>query len=464
LVFIESPGWQHIGTDEKWIAQYKINIERMVKDHYNHPSIVLWGVRINEGPDHHELYAWANDFVHQFDKYRQTGGVRNFKNSELLEDVYTYNDFVHEGDNIGVEDPKDIIGKGIPYLVTEFGGHMYPTKSYDDESHRVNQALRHFRVLNDLQKYPQISGGIGWVFADYQTHKDFGSGDRICHHGVLDQFRHSKYAASVYQSQRDDVVVLDVLSRLQLGDHPKGIIGETVIASNVDYIELYKNDEFVAKFWPKRDAFPHLAHPPFIIDDYIGEAILKSGRFSKMDAGIIKEALRIGAIKGFSKLGFINYSKIGLVMIKNKLKYKDLVDLWYQFVLSWGTEMTKFTFKGYRGGELVIEKSLAAAHEYHLEVTTDREFMVIDDTYDVLRVSVRLIDEYGMPAFYAQEAVSVKVSNELEVLGPSVFPLTGGQTSFYVKTRVLDKAVGKIAITTPYYGEVNLKINIVKST
>ncbi|HOJ45051.1 MAG TPA: glycoside hydrolase family 2 TIM barrel-domain containing protein [Bacilli bacterium] len=464
LVFIESPGWQHIGTDEKWIAQYKINIERMVKDHYNHPSIVLWGVRINEGPDYHDLYSWANDFVHQFDKHRQTGGVRNFKNSELLEDVYTYNDFVHEGDNVGVDDPKDIIGKGIPYLVTEFGGHMYPTKSYDDESHRVNQALRHFRVLNDLQKYPQISGGIGWVFADYQTHKDFGSGDRICHHGVLDQFRHPKYAASVYQSQRDDVVVLDVLSRLQLGDHPKGIIGETVIASNVDYIELYKNDEFVAKFLPKRDAFPYLAHPPFIIDDYIGEAILKSGRFSKMDAGIIKEALRIGAIKGFSKLGFINYSKIGLVMVKNKLKYKDLVDLWYQFVLSWGTEMTKFTFKGYRGGELVIEKSLAAAHEYHLEVTTDREFMVIDDTYDVLRVSVRLLDEYGMPAFYAQEAVSVKVSNELEVLGPSVFPLTGGQTSFYVKTRVLDKAVGKIAITTPDYGEVNLKINIVKST
>lgn len=464
LVFIESPGWQFIGSDEKWINQYKINIERMVKDNYNHPSIVLWGVRINEGPDHHELYSWANEFVHNFDKHRQTGGVRNFKHSELLEDVYTYNDFVHEGDNIGVENPKDIIGKGVPYLVTEFGGHMYPTKVYDDETHRVNQALRHYRVLNDINKYHQISGGIGWVFADYQTHKDFGSGDRVCHHGVLDQFRLPKYAASVYKSQQSDTPVLDVLSRIQLGDHPKGIIGETIIASNVDYIELYKNDEFVAKFSPSFDRFPSLAHPPFVIDDYIGEAIHKSGRFSKMDAGIIKEALRIGAIKGFSKLGLINYSKIGLVMVKNKLKYKDLVDLWYQFVLSWGTEMTKFTFKGYQSGNLVIEKSIAAGHQYRLIVTPDRDTFMIGDTYDVIRVCVKLVDEYDQVATYVQEAVTVKVSNELELLGPQNFPLTGGQTAFFVKTRVLDKASGKIVVMTPDYGEVTIKFNVLKAS
>ncbi len=462
LVMIEIPGWQYIGSDEKWINQFKINLERMVKDYYNHPSIVLWGVRINEGPDHHDLYTWANEFVHSFDRSRQTGGVRNLKHSELLEDVYTYNDFVHEGDNIGIEDPKTIAGKGVPYLVTEYNGHMYPTKVYDDEEHRVNQALRHFRVLDDIYKYEQVSGGIGWVFADYQTHQDFGSADRLCHHGVLDQFRMPKYAASVYASQSNEQPYLEVLSRLQNGDHPKAIIGTTVVASNVDYIELYKNDEFVAKFLPAKKDYPYLPHPPFIIDDYIGNAILKSGRFSRADAKILKQALQLGAIKGFAKLGMWNYSKIGLVMVKNKLKYQDLVNLWYQYVTNWGTELTKFSFKGYRHGEEVISKQLAPSHHYQLDVTSDHDPLIVGDTYDVARISIKLLDEYQCVATYVQEAVTVKVSSELAILGPDSFPLIGGQTACYIRTRILDEGVGKITISTPHYGTIELKIKIKK--
>jgi len=460
LVLIESPGWQHIGAEEKWQSQYKINIERMVKDHYNHPSIVLWGVRINESPDHHDLYQWANDYVRAFDKSRPTGGVRNFKHSELLEDVYTYNDFVHEGDNIGLEDPKKISGKDVPYLVTEYGGHMYPTKVFDSESHRVHQALRHFRVLNDAMKYDQIAGAIGWVFADYQTHKDFGSGDHICHHGVLDQFRLPKYAAAAYMSQRDDAAVLEVLSRMQIGDHPKGILGATIVASNCDYLELYKNDEFVAKFRPDKDGYPDIKHPPFIIDDYIGEAIHKSGQFSKGDASIIKEALRQGSIKGFSKLSLWQYSKIGVVMVKNKLSYKNLVDLWYKHVTNWGDETTKYTFKGYINGKLAIQKDVQAGMTYTLSVSTEAEKLIVGPTYDVARVVVRLLDEFGFPAVYAQTAVQASISGNLEILGPSIFSITGGQTAFYVRTKTLEKGVGKILVSAPFYGQQELKLPI----
>ena len=462
LVLIESPGWQHIGDSSSWHEQYKRNIKTMVTDHYNHPSIILWGVRINESGDHHELYSWANEFVHSFDKRRPTGGIRNFKHSEFLEDVYTYNDFVHEGDNIGLEDPKDIIGKGVPYLVTEFGGHMYPTKTFDDENHRVNQALRHFKVLDDVYRYPQISGGIGWVYSDYQTHKDFGSGDHICHHGVLDQFRLPKYASHVYASQGEERIVLEVLSRMQIGDHPKGILGATIVASNVDYIELYKNGEFVAKFLPDRENHPHLPHPPFIIDDYIGDAILKSGRFSKMDSGIIKEALRLGAIKGFGKLGLWQYSKIGLVMVKNRLSYKNLVDLWYQYVTNWGDETTNFTFKGYKDGNLVVTKQVETGHTYHLEATPDEPALVIGDTYDVTRIIVRVVDEFGFVATYLQQAATIKVSSELEVLGPLTFPITGGQTGVYVRSKTLLPGKGKVIIDTPDYGGVVLTLDIKK--
>ena len=47
LVFTELPGWRHIG-DERWKEQACENLREMILQYRNHPSIVLWGVRINE--------------------------------------------------------------------------------------------------------------------------------------------------------------------------------------------------------------------------------------------------------------------------------------------------------------------------------------------------------------------------------------------------------------------------------
>ena len=63
---------------------------------------------------------------------------------------------------------------------------MYPTKPFDDGPHRQEHALRHVRVQNAAYASGEHAGCFGWCMFDYQTHKDFGSGDRICYHGVLD--------------------------------------------------------------------------------------------------------------------------------------------------------------------------------------------------------------------------------------------------------------------------------------
>ena len=76
-----------------------------------------------------------------------------------------------------------------PYLISEYNGHMYPTKSYDWEEHRVWHAMRHASVLDAVAGEADIAGSFGWCMFDYNTHKDFGSGDRICYHGVMDMFR-----------------------------------------------------------------------------------------------------------------------------------------------------------------------------------------------------------------------------------------------------------------------------------
>ena len=77
LVFEEIAGWQHIG-DKEWQNKSIENVQNMIERDWNHPSIILWGVRINESPDNHEFYLKTNQVAHQLDSTRQTGGVRKF--------------------------------------------------------------------------------------------------------------------------------------------------------------------------------------------------------------------------------------------------------------------------------------------------------------------------------------------------------------------------------------------------
>src|SRR6185312_11686685 len=75
LVLEEIPGWQHIG-DQAWKDLAVDNVSRMIRRDWNHPSIVLWGVRINESRDDHDFYTRTNALAHQLDPTRQTGGIR----------------------------------------------------------------------------------------------------------------------------------------------------------------------------------------------------------------------------------------------------------------------------------------------------------------------------------------------------------------------------------------------------
>ena len=190
LVLEEIPGWQHIGP-EPWKEVAIDNVSRMIRRDWNHPCIILWGVRINESRDDHDFYTRTNAFAHALDTTRQTGGIRNFRTSELLEDVFTINDF-----GFPLQPPNHPL-----YLNTEFVGHTYPVKTTDDDERQREHTLRHARIHDQLASNPQYAGGIGWCAFDYNTHANFGSGDRICPHGVMDIFRLPKPAAGFYKSQ-----------------------------------------------------------------------------------------------------------------------------------------------------------------------------------------------------------------------------------------------------------------------
>ncbi len=254
LVLEEIPGWQHIG-DARWQDLAVDNVRRMVRRDWNHPAIVLWGVRINESEDNHDFYTRTNAMARSLDPTRQTGGIRYLYNSELLEDVFTMNDF-----GFPLRPPNHPL-----YLNTEFVGHTYVTKMTDTGERHAEHIRRHARVHDQIASSPQYAGGIGWCAFDYNTHSNFGSGDRVCYHGVCDIFRLPKPAAGFYRSQCDpaEEVVLEPAFHWAARDDWSGGWESAVICSNCDHLKIFVGDALAAEADPDRTTYAHLPHPPF---------------------------------------------------------------------------------------------------------------------------------------------------------------------------------------------------------
>jgi beta-galactosidase len=411
LVFEEIPGWQHIGGDA-WKDVTVDSVRRMIERDWNHPSIVLWGVRINESRDDHDFFARTNALAHELDATRQTGGVRCIEKSELLEDVYTMNDFVNGADPatlpggraLWLREPRAVTGLGhdVPYLVTECNGHMYPTKRIDPEDRQSQHVERHLQVLDAAYGNPKIAGVIGWCMADYNTHNDFGAGDRICHHGVLDIFRAPKFAAYAYASQCEpaEQVVLEPVTYWARGEKDRCEVLPLVVLTNCDYIEFQFGDFPKKRVYPDRERYAHLPHAPVIIDG----------------------------------------------------RHVDINDLG-----AWGMRWCDGLITGFVDGQVVAEVKLSGRPvPTTLEVTADDDELVALDK-DATRVIVRALDQTGRVLPFLDDAVRVEVRGAARLLGPDLVLFKGGVAGFWVET---SGAVGAIdvRVTTGRLGEKRLTL------
>ncbi|MHC5268584.1 glycoside hydrolase family 2 protein [Enterococcus sp. LJL98] len=393
LVFEEIPGWQHIGEGE-WHEVLLQNVAEMVLRDRNHPSIVLWGVRVNESDDHHALYTQTNELCRKLDPTRQTGGVRYLEKSEFLEDVYTMNDFSYDGgdtirlkreievatyDNVQVERKglrtvEQVVGEKVPYLVTEYAGHMYPTKRFDQEERLIEHAMRHAVVVNAAYENPNISGAVGWCAFDYHTHENFGSGDRLCYHGVMDNFRVSKFAASVYASQQDPKQnpVMVPLTNWTRGDRNMAQSVPIYVFTNCDEIEVRYNGKSRGFYQREADGqFNHLPYPPIVLKE---------------------------------------------------------------FNFLWGEPFGPLDVIGYLDGEVVAVKEYTNEPVLtDLVVEASHEVLVPSDRWAATKITMRVVDQKGnlLPFLMG----SVRLENEGgEVIGGNEVPLIGGSAVCWVRT------------------------------
>ncbi|MBQ2062775.1 MAG: glycoside hydrolase family 2 protein [Oscillospiraceae bacterium] len=435
LVFTEIPGWQHIGTSPAWRRQAVDNVTEMVTQYRNHPSVILWGVRINESKDDDELYTKTNETARKLDPTRPTGGVRCIKKSHLLEDVYTYNDFIHNGETKGCERKKDVTSDvKKPYLVSEYNGHMFPTKMFDSELHLLEHTLRHATVLDAVAGEEDIAGSFGWCMADYNTHQDFGSGDRICYHGVLDMYRNHKPAAAIYAVEQDETPVLEISSDMAIGEHPASNMGKIYILTNADSVRMYRNEVLLHEYTHKDSPFRHLRRGPILVTDFIGPRLEREEGMPPKQAKLVKDILNYSAVNGFAKLPPRILAKAGAAMARYRMTFQDAYDLYGKYIGNWGDTVATFRFEAVKDGAVVKTVEKNPVSRVVLDAKPDHTALREGAAYDVAAVRVTARDQNGNRLPFCNETVTLEADGPLEIIGPKLVQLRGGCGGTYVKT------------------------------
>jgi beta-galactosidase len=336
---------------------------------------------------------------------------------------------------------------------------MYSTKAFDDKEHRLEHMLRHARVLDAVASYDDIAGSFGWCMFDYNTHKEFGSGDRICYHGVCDMFRNPKTAAYLYAVQQSDEPILKLSSSMDIGDHPATNRGRVYIITNADSVRFYKNDSFIHEYNCENKDFPHLKYPPVEITDYIGSQIADNVDFTPEQAQYVKDILNESSRFGMNHLSEDSLRKMAYLMQKYGMDADSAYRLYGKYIGNWGDKSIVFRFEAYKDGKLVKKLNVSPFEKRVLTARVDHTDLTEDSTYDVAAVRVSMTDQNGNPLPYYFGALDVELSGELEIIGETPVILRAGMGGFYVRTK---RKAGKACVTLRADGceSVNIDFNI----
>ena len=83
---------------------------------------------------------------------------------------------------------------------------------------------------------------------------------------------------------------------------------------------------------------------------------------------------------------------------------------------------------------MVVSQTRCPGSTLHLEVRVSHTALREGDCYDMAAVRVRVLDENGNLAPYAQLPVKLTASGAVALAGPELVTAEGGMTGCYVKT------------------------------
>ena len=114
--------------------------------------------------------------------------------------------------------------------------------------------------------------------------------------------------------------------------------------------------------------------------------------------------------------------------------YTELVGYWNKYVGTWGGKAKTFKFKGYINNQLVKEIEAGPSTSFDLLVQPSKLELINENTYDTLRIRLQHVDNHNNVLEYSSRPVEISVSGPIELIGPSIQTLVGGQLSLFIKS------------------------------
>jgi beta-galactosidase len=408
LAWEEAPGWGYLG-DAAWLELASRDTGQMIVRDRNHPSIVIWGARLNETPNNVPFYTSTNELAHALDDSRPTAGAMAGMRltTEYEQDVFAENDYSSVADSAGDKQPSlepPVDGVGRPYLVTEAVGTLSgPARYYrrtDTQAVQQGQATAHARVHAIAAADSRYCGVLAWSGIDYPS----GSGNQyrgVKYTGVVDLFREAKPGAAIYRAQVDPLVrpVIAPAFYWDFGPvSPVTSLPAAMICANLDRLEVYVAGAHFASVTPDAGDFGSLAYPPSFVD------------FSKVD-GSLRPELRID---------------------------------------------------GYLGSELVASRSLASDPSLDVLALAADDHEIDGDGVDATRVVFRAVDRYGSPRPYVTGQVTLGVDGPAVLVGDSPFDFAaaGGVGAAWIRSLAGSPGTVTVSASHPDLGEANVRVRV----
>jgi beta-galactosidase len=382
LVWEELPGWDHVG-DFAWQEQAFDDVHDMVVRDRNHPSIIIWGTRVNETLGQNALYDRTDRLAEQLDPTRPcTGAVtgdRGYR-SPLYPvraggGVFSFNDYSRPktpSTPPTLRPPR----RGVPYLVSEAVGAVIGPPHYrrtDPPAVQREQGLLHAWVHERAAADPRYCGLLGWCGFDYPsgwTHAVAG----IKYPGVMDFFRIPKLGAGFYRSQRDPargpVIEPAFYWDFGPGSPPDGPGRGAMVFSNCERLIVTVSGQRPLTVLPEKATFPHLAHPPFLL--------------TLTSRGGPRELLIEGQV----------------------------------------------------GGKTVLRRRFSPDPSYDTLSCVADDDVLAADGQDTTRVALRAFDRYGAPRPYVLGALNIGITGPGVLIGPRQidFAAVGGACAVWVRS------------------------------
>lgn len=412
LVWEEVPGWSYIGNTAWQDLLVRDTAEMIVRDR-NRPSVIIWGVRVNESNDNPGLYQRTTALAKKLDDTRPAsgamvgGGPERHSTKHWAEEVFAYNDYHHVAPNFNVSLEPPL--PGVPYLITEAVGQIVGPPKVDHKYRRAGdpflqsrQAIYHAQVHDQAAADERYAGVIAWCGFEYGSPMNSYNGIKCP--GVVDFFRIPKLGASLYQSQTSPNIrpVIQPNFYWDFGAlTPHGPGKNAAVFSNCERLEVFLDGKSFATLQPARTTFPHLKYPPFFCD----------------------------------------------LEIENP-------------------ENPEIRIDGFVGNTKILSKSFSSDPAQDQLLLQADDAVLVADGIDVTRLVFGVVDKFGMPRAFAGGEVSFQVDGPVAVVGDNPFNLTeaGGLAAVWIKTLPGSSGRAKIAAVHSVLGSKSVEISTVNRT